>query len=63
MAYGSGLSTPYFVVKSSKNFWPSGGYWSGESVAIVTLTCLLREAGMPPSFSDTKPVSATPSGP
>ena len=63
MAYGSGLSTPYFSVNCLKNSWPSGGYSSADSVATVTLTRGLSDAGMPPSFSEAKPVSATPSGP
>ena len=33
---GSG-SLSYFSRKASKNSWPSGGYWSGDSVATVSL--------------------------
>ena len=63
MAYGSGFFSPYLAEKSSKNFWPSGGYSSGDSVATVTLTRLATSAGMPPSAGSEKPDSATPSGP
>src|SRR6478735_2197044 len=63
MAYGSGLLTPYFSVNDLKNSCPSGGYLSGVRVATVHLTCGSSDFGMPPSFSETKPVSQTPSGP
>src|SRR5918999_3583540 len=63
MAYGSTLVTSYDFMYSSKNSWPSGGYWSGDRVATVTLTFAATSGGRPPSSATKNSGFDTPSGP
>ena len=46
-----------------KNFWPAGGYLSGDSVATVHCSRESRLTGTPPFLASTQPDSQKPSGP
>src|SRR3954463_8164625 len=64
MAYGSGsLLVWYVFLKSAKNFLPSGGYLSGESVATNRVQRPSSLVGMPPFLGSANDEMARPSGP